>query len=138
MVKANHYILFPGSQHGLLLCYSPNMNPFFRKFPTLLFILLFLAINVATKYIEPRVDSCSNNDDEVATNEEAVQDGPTSDQSAGLGIEFEAGDLEFSSKTCQNKDKQFTDNLKGKCWKCWKHSLLALHQSGKLGHVTQL
>ena len=24
------------------------------------------------------------------------------------------------------------------CWKCWKHSLLALHQSGKLGHVTQL
>ena len=85
----------------------------FKTSSALLFVFLFLIINVGTKYIESRGDDCSD-DDEVAANEEAVGDGPTSDQSAGLGIEFEAGELVFTSETCQNKDKKVTDDLKGK------------------------
>lgn len=86
---------------------------------TLLFLFLSPIINVTASNPEAGRKClgicCSNgqdiSDDEVAANEEAVQDGPTSDKSAGLGIEFEAGSVLFYSETCSTPD---TNKLKAK------------------------
>lgn len=68
--------------------------------------VLFPLIAALPSELQPRaepVDHCLN----VAP----TLDGPTSDQSAGIGVEFEAAKVEFSSPGCSSAD---TNQAKGK------------------------
>lgn len=48
-------------------------------------------------------------DDDDSGNEEPTLDGPTNDQSPGIGVEFESGEVIFYSEGCSKDD---TDSLK--------------------------
>lgn len=92
----------------------------------ILFLLLtWLVVNVATSKIEKRGLGCGSDSNpgepspdpkdpsplSAAAIEAPTNDGPTSDKSAGIGMEFETGQLRFYSKTVSEAD---TFKLKGK------------------------
>ena len=75
-------------------------------------ILLSISSRICATAVERRADCCigeCENDDNG--NQATTLDGPTSDKSAGIGVEFEASGIVFESKNC---DKPSTDVSKGK------------------------
>ena len=75
-----------------------------KQASTVLLILSSFTAKTIGNNIDARGNVCQGSccdddvtDDEIAGNENAFDDGPTSDQSPGLGVEFETGDLLFNS-----------------------------------------
>ena len=84
---------------------------------SLLLLCLFLSntLQVYTTRIEPRADCCIGNCPHDENGEQApTLDGPTSDRSAGIGVEFETGVIQFASDACAQRNQQDTDDSKGK------------------------
>lgn len=76
------------------------------KQATILFpFLLILSITALPSDLRPRADDIDPCFDEAPT-----LDGPTSDQSAGIGVEFESSVVTFSKPGCSQKD---TNQAKG-------------------------
>ena len=105
----------------------------------LLPILLSLPINALASGFERRgntplccIGSCPDDD---SGNEEPTLDGPTSDQSAGIGVEFESGAVYFEPKgTCDKPDIDkskgaLVDNRQGSNWMLLLVRRAALRQS---------
>lgn len=69
-------------------------------------ILLSLPFHICATAIERRADCCIGQ-----CNDGDTLDGPTSDRSAGIGVEFETAGIQSESKGC---DKSSTDSSKGK------------------------
>ena len=101
-----------------------NFSP--KQAVILLPLLLSLPINALASDFERRgntplccIGSCPDDDN---GNEEPTLDGPTSDQSAGIGIEFETGAVQFEPKgTCSKADIDkskgaLVDNRQGPNW----------------------
>ena len=82
-------------------------------------LLLRSSINALPSELESRADPA----DPCSTDDEApTLDGPTSDQSAGLGVEFESSGVTFSSPQCSISDTnqakgQLVGNRQGDNWK---------------------
>lgn len=103
----------------------------------LLFSFLFqVSFKTHATAIERRADCCIGEcpDDENG-NQSPTLDGPTSDRSAGIGVEFEAQRVELISEGC---DKPSTDSSKGKMiggrqGKNWKLTAdITLNVAGRL------
>ena len=101
-----------------------NLSP--KQAVILLPLLLSSPINALASDFERRgntplccIGSCPDDDN---GNEEPSLDGPTSDQSAGIGVEFESGVVQFESKvTCSQPDINrskgaLVDNRQGPNW----------------------
>lgn len=74
--------------------------------------LICISNSVHALTIEGRADCCIGHcDDDDNGNQAPTLDGPTDDQSPGIGVEFESSDVRFSSPSC---DKPSTDEAKGK------------------------
>lgn len=87
------------------------------KFPRLarkptVSIVIFLALLASHVRASIIIERGTDPDECAAAQEASTNDGPTSDKSAGIGMEFEAGMLWFFSKTMQDRDD--TWKLKGK------------------------
>lgn len=77
------------------------------KQATCLFLfVLFMSIAALPSDLQPRADPI-----DPCLNEAPTLDGPTSDQSAGFGVEFETLGVRFSSKQCSSAH---TNQAKGK------------------------
>ena len=79
----------------------------------LLPFLLFLPTHVLAFAFQRRgcVQCCPLSPQDSDVEEAPTLSSPTSDQSPGIGVEFETGDVLFGSKTCGKED---TDKAKGK------------------------
>ena len=79
---------------------------------SLLPLLVCFSTNVDGSIIQGRTDCCIGScENDENGNQATTLDGPTNDQSPGIGVEFEAGIVQFSSDSpC---DKKSTDSLKG-------------------------
>ena len=80
----------------------------------LLSCLLLNCLKLCTSLIEPRADCCIGSCPDDENGEQApTLDGPTSDRSAGIGVEFEAGGILFFSDTCNKRKRKDTEDSKG-------------------------
>lgn len=77
----------------------------------LLPILLSISFHVRATAIERRADCCIGQCDDDNANIAPTLDGPTSDKTARIGVEFETTGIQFESQGC---DKSSTDSSKGK------------------------
>ena len=69
--------------------------------------LLWSSVNALPSNLGPRDDSA-----DLCVNDEAITlDGPTSDKSAGIGVEFESSNVILSQRSCSKSD---TDQAKGR------------------------
>jgi len=110
-LRAEYYSVsfqsFPRSQN------IPNIRIYFfklspRQAGLFLPYLLSLPFNILTSDVYRRAGSC---DDDNISNEAPTLDGPTDDQSPGIGVEFETFQLRFESILIA---KKIRDELKGK------------------------
>ena len=102
------------------------LTPSAKQAVILLPILLSLSINALASDVERRGNAfccfgrCPNDEN---GNQAATLDGPTSDQSAGIGVEFEAGEVLFRPKGTWTKAQidvskgALVDQRQGTNWK---------------------
>lgn len=77
--------------------------------------LLFFPYSTISTELVARADCCIGHCPDDENGEQAVTlDGPTSDGAPGIGVEFEAGDIQFGSEDCQKRDRGATEASKGK------------------------
>ena len=82
-----------------------------QRVAVILAIFLSVSFNVCATAIERRATCCIGQcDDDDNGNQAPTLDGPTSDRSPGIGVEFETSGIIIESKDC---DKPSTDTSKG-------------------------
>lgn len=87
----------------------PTLSP--QRAAIFISLLLFISLKTCATAVERRSDCCIGQcEDDDNGNQALTLDGPTSDRSPGIGVEFETSAIVFQSQNC---DKSSTDKSKG-------------------------